>query len=147
MVIEMKINEELLDQLYDYAVESFNEQEIPVAAAILSSKDNSLVAIAANNRQGEHNVLGHAEINCILEAEKKINDWRLDGYYMIVSLEPCDMCSMVIRESRIDNVYYFLPNKKDKKMDILDNKIEIEGYEQVKEKFNKLLTGFFDNMR
>lgn len=143
----MKLNEDVLNKLYDYAVDSFNEQEIPVSAAIFDSKSNDLIAIAGNNRQGEHNVLGHAEINCILEAESKINDWRLDGYYMIVTLEPCDMCSMVIRETRLDKVFYFLPNKTSSEMQILSNKFLIEGYEQDKEKFNKLLTTFFDNMR
>ena len=143
----MKLNEDVLNKLYDYAVDSFNEQEVPVSAAIFDSKSNDLIAIARNNRQGEHNVLGHAEINCILEAESKINDWRLDGYYMIVTLEPCDMCSMVIREARLDKVFYFLPNKTSSEMQILSNKFLIEGYEQDKEKFNKLLTTFFDNMR
>ena len=143
----MNIDREVVDQLYDYAVESFNEQEIPVSAAIFDSKDNKLITIAGNNRQANHNVLGHAEINCILDAESKIGDWRLDGYYMIVTLEPCDMCSMVIKESRLDKVYYFLPNKTSTSMKILNNKFELEGYEQDKEKFNKLLTSFFDNMR
>ena len=143
----MNIDKEVIDQLYDYAVDSFNEQEIPVSAAIFDSKTNKLVAIAGNNRQGEHNVLGHAEINCIVEAEKKINDWRLDGFYMIVTLEPCDMCSIIINESRLDKVYYFLPKINPSKYDISINKEQINGYEEYTKKFNKLLTTFFDKMR
>ena len=143
----MNINKETLDQLYDTVVESFNNREIPVAAAIFESKTNKLISIAGNNRQESKNVLGHAEINSILEAESKIGDWRLDGYYMIVTLEPCDMCSMIIKESRLDKVYYFLPGITNSKYNILTNKELLTGYEDYKQKFNKLLTTFFDNMR
>ena len=143
----MNIDEQYLDQLYDYTVESFNQQEIPVAAAIFNSKSNELIAMAGNNRQENKNVLGHAEINCILEAESKIGDWRLDGFYMIVTLEPCDMCSMIIKECRLDNIYYFLPKKAPSEFNILSNKHELTGYEEFKQKNNKLLTTFFDNMR
>ena len=143
----MNIDKKVLDQLYDYAKDSFNRKEIPVAAAILNSETNELIAIAGNNRQGNHNVLGHAEINCILEAESKINDWRLDGFYMIVTLEPCDMCSMIIKESRLDKVYYFLPKKQLSTTEILINKEELSTAEEYKQKFNDLLSIFFDNMR
>jgi tRNA(adenine34) deaminase len=142
----MNINENILNLLHDKAKESFDNEEIPVAAAIFD-KNNNLICAAGNNRQKNCNVLGHAEINCILEAEKIINDWRLDGYYMIVTLEPCDMCSMVIKESRLDKIYYFLPKKVDKDEVININKELINGYDEYKEKFNKLLTTFFGNMR
>ena len=143
----MNIDKMILDQLYDTVVDSFNNREIPVAAAIFDSKDNKLISIAGNNRQESKNVLGHAEINAILEAESKIGDWRLDGYYMIVTLEPCDMCSMIIKEARLDKVLYFLPGITNSKYDILTNKELITGYDEYKQKFNKLLTTFFDNMR
>ena len=143
----MNIDNMILDQLYDTVVDSFNNREIPVAAAIFDSKDNKLISIAGNNRQESKNVLGHAEINAILEAESKIGDWRLDGYYMIATLEPCDMCSMIIKEARLDKVFYFLPGITNSKYDILTNKELITGYDEYKQKFNKLLTTFFDNMR
>ena len=67
---------------------------------------------------------------------------------MIVSLEPCDMCSMVIKESRLDKVYYFLPKKCDKSDYICDvDMFMIEDYPEYTEKFRYLLTSFFDNKR
>lgn len=143
----MNIDNKVLNLLYEKAKKSFENDEIPVSAAIFNSNSYELMCVLGNNRQSDHSVLGHAEINCILEAEKLIGDWRLDGFYMVVTLEPCDMCSMVIKESRLDKVYYFLPRKAASKYDILSNKFEISGYEQYKEKLNKLLTVFFDNMR
>ena len=142
----MEIDEKVLNELYVKAKESFERKEIPVAAAIFD-QNNNLISIAGNNRQGNCNVLGHAEINCILKTEKAIGDWRLDGYYMIVTLEPCDMCSMVIKESRLDKVLYFLPRKTPSKYNIDIYKQEIEGYSNLKENLNDLLTVFFENMR
>ena len=142
----MTISDEILNQLYEKAKESYDNGEIPVAAAIFNS-NNEVVCIAGNNRQKNCNVLGHAEINCILEAERIIGDWRLDGYYMIVTLEPCDMCSMVIKECRLDKVYYLLEKNVQSEIDINIKKEGLQEYEKYKEKFNKLLTTFFDNMR
>ena len=70
----MDIDVHVLNQLYEKALESFNEGEIPVAAAIFNSKTNELVSVMGNNRQSSYNVLGHAEINCILDVESKIKD-------------------------------------------------------------------------
>ena len=142
----MNINEEILEELYLKAKESFDDGEIPVSAAIFD-QENKLICISGNNRQKNCNVLGHAEINCILEAEKKINDWRLDGYYMVVVLEPCEMCSAVIRECRLDKVYYLLEGKTNNSNSLLKKKKKLENYEIYKEKFNDLLTVFFENMR
>ena len=143
----MNIDSTVLDLLYEKAKESFDNEEIPVAAAIFDSKTNQLICVLGNNRQSTSNVLGHAEINCILEAEKSINDWRLDGFYMVVSLEPCDMCSMVIKESRLDHVYYLLPGLTNSKYDILGNKSKLLIDDVYTKKFNDLLTIFFDNKR
>ena len=108
----MNIDKKILDLLLKTAEKAYKKGEIPVSAVILD-QEGKLVSSAFNCRQKQYNVLGHAEISCILKAEKKIRDWRLDGYYMIVTLEPCNMCSMIIKESRLDKVYYFLPKKSD----------------------------------
>lgn len=143
----MKINENLLNLLYETAESSFNNDEIPVSAVILNSEDE-IVCVCGNDRQICNSVLNHAEINAIIKAESILKDWRLDGYYMICTLEPCDMCSAVIKECRLDNVYYFLPRTgTDKYMVEICNKFEIEGYEEFKGKIKKLLTTFFDKKR
>lgn len=143
----MNIDEKVLDLLVKNAGKAFKKGEIPVSAVIVDQEGN-IVSFSYNNRQNKCNVLGHAEINCILKAEKRIRDWRLDGYSMIVSLEPCDMCSMVIKESRLDKVYYFLPKKSDKSDYICDvDMFMIEDYPEYTEKFKNLLTSFFDNKR
>jgi tRNA(Arg) A34 adenosine deaminase TadA len=143
----MEINDDIINKLKLGAEEAFKKNEIPVSCVIIDSEGN-IVSTGINDRQSRGNVLGHAEINAILEAEEKIKDWRLDGYSMIVSLEPCDMCNAIINECRLDKVYYFLPKKiKDINITNTINKEEIKGFQEDKEFFLKLLTTFFDNKR
>ena len=143
----MNIDKKILDLLLKNAEKAYKKGEIPISAVILD-QDGKLVSSAFNSRQKQYNVLGHAEISCILKAEKKIRDWRLDGYYMIVSLEPCNMCSMIIKESRLDKVYYFLPKKSDNESwEINIDKEQIDNYDEYSKKFKELLTDFFNNKR
>lgn len=143
----MNINNEVLQLMKDESLIAFKNDEIPVSCVIVD-RDGNFISKGINDRQSSRNVLGHAEINAIVEAEQKIGDWRLDGYSMIVSLEPCDMCNAVIKESRIDKVYYFLPKKtQDINTKNNINKVEIDGYNQEKAYFLELLTSFFNNKR
>lgn len=143
----MNIDIKVLDLLLKNAEKAYKKGEIPVSAVILD-QNGKLISDSFNNRQNKYNVLGHAEVNAIVKAEKKIKDWRLDGYYMIVTLEPCNMCSMIIKECRLDKVYYFLPKKSDNdSWEINIDKEQIDKYEEYTSKFKQLLTDFFNNKR
>ena len=123
---------------------ALNNNEIPVGAVIV--KNNKIIAVAKNNRQRTHNILGHAEINCILKASKKLKDWRLDDCTMYVTLEPCEMCNIIIKNSRIKNVYYLL--EKDKENLIINNNIvKAENCETLENEYNLILKNFFSKLR
>ena len=143
----MEINDNILKIIKDGAEEAFNNNEIPVSCVIVDQQGN-IISKGINDRQSTNNLLGHAEINAIVEAERKLGDWRLDGYNMIVSLEPCEMCSSVIRESRLDKVYYIVPKiTKDRIYDFGINKVKIDSQPELEAYLSKLLTTFFDNKR
>lgn len=143
----MNLNKKVLDLLLKNAEKAYKKGEIPVSAVILD-QSGKIISYSNNDRQRKCNVLGHAEINAILKAEKKIRDWRLDGYSMIVTLEPCNMCSVIIKESRLDKVYYFLPKKNDdNSWEININKEQINNYKEYTSKFKQLLIDFFNNKR
>ena len=78
--------------------------EVPVGAVIVY--DNKIIARGHNTREIKQSVLGHAEINAIQKASKKIGSWRLEDCDMYITLEPCPMCSGAIIQSRIKNLYY-----------------------------------------
>ena len=134
-----KYYEELL-KLMDKASK---KDEVPVAALIV--KDGKIIGKAHNERRKKNDVLGHAEILSIKKAEKKLGDWRLDGCDMYVSLEPCSMCTEIIRQTRIRNVYY-VTKKLDFKKEYYKTNIcscdHVLDTQEIKV-FNNKLTEFF----
>lgn len=145
----MKINNNILNILYKDAKKAFAKKEIPVSAVIIDN-DGKIISHSYNTRQKKYNVLGHAEINAIIKAEKKIKDWRINGYKMVVTLHPCDLCKKVIEESRLDEVYYLLEKNEENEYDKRYIKISdknILNYSENILKFKNLLTIFFDNLR
>lgn len=141
----MVFSDEIMSILCSLAQEAFDKGEVPVSAVIFDN-DQNVVAASGNLRQSSMNVLGHAEVLSILEAERKVGDWRLNGYCMLVNLEPCTMCSTIIRESRLDKVY-FLVEKSDSEHWVDINSEYVDGYDDDKDFFRSLLASFFDNMR
>ena len=142
----MKIEKKVLNILKKGVLRAYKRNEVPVCAVILNNK-GKVISIGINNRQKNYDVLGHAEVIAIRKAERKLKDWRLDGFSMIVTLEPCNMCSSIINECRLDKVYYFLSKNELNEQDSLQNILCLNGYEEEKKYFKNLLTGFFNNKR
>lgn len=131
---------------YKEALKAYKKGEIPVGAVIV--KNNKIVSKAHNNRQNKFNLLGHAEIRSIIKAEKKLKDWRLDECEMYVTLNPCQMCEMLITESRIKKVIYLLKNEKNnKKLKKEDVFIQTNVCKLLKMQYEKMLKTFFKELR
>lgn len=130
---------------YEEALKAYKKNEIPVGAIIV--KNEKVIAKSHNNRQKKHNVFGHAEISCILKAEKKLKDWRLDECDLYVTLEPCDMCKLIIEKARIKNVYYLTEQnyKKDEYEKI--NVLQTNDCNSLKNNYENLLKNFFNKLR
>ena len=133
---------EYMQIAYNEAIKAYKKNEIPVGAVIV--KNNKVIAKSHNNRQYKNNILGHAEINAILKAERKIKDWRLDGCIMYVTLSPCQMCQMIINESRIDKVYYLLNQKNQNN---IENIIQTNICKEIKKDYQKMVNNFFKKLR
>ncbi len=79
--------------------------DVPVGAIILDD-NHEIISMAHNNREIAHDPTGHAEIIAIREAAAKLEDWRLEGCTLIVTLEPCVMCAGAIVAARIPKVVF-----------------------------------------
>ena len=79
--------------------------EVPVGACILDP-DGKIFTSAGNSKEGPSNPIGHAEIIAIKRAAKKLGDWRLNDYTLVVTLEPCIMCMGAIWQSRLSHVVF-----------------------------------------
>lgn len=148
------MKKEYMDIAFEEAKIAFNEDEVPIGVVIV--KNNEIISVAHNNKNSDNLVTSHAEIIAIEEAERKLNNWRLDGCDIYITLEPCPMCASAIKQSRIDNVYcalsnsdsnnYEIVNKIFKNSDILNKCVNYHTNLSV-EKSKKLLSLFFENKR
>ena len=133
-------NKVYFDILINLAKKAYIKDEVPIAALIV--KDNKIIARSINKRNKSSNLLGHAEISCIIKACKKIKDWRLNDCTMYVTLEPCHMCKEIIKESRIKKVYYLSDTNK-----LINYKTKFIKEIKYKNNYSDLLTIFFKNKR
>lgn len=78
--------------------------DIPVGALIV--KNDVIISIKHNEKELNNDVTAHAEILALKEACEKLNNWRLEGCELYVTLEPCPMCASAIICSRLKAVYF-----------------------------------------
>jgi tRNA(adenine34) deaminase len=78
--------------------------EVPIGAVIV--KDGVVIAEAHNAPRTDHDPTAHAEILAIRQAAKILQDERLTGCELWVTLEPCAMCAGAIAHARIARLYY-----------------------------------------
>lgn len=101
----MNISDNILKKLYKLAKKSLKKDNFPVAAVIFDNT-NKIIGYGYNNRKNSKKTIDHAEINAINMANKKLKSNILQNTCMVVTLEPCDMCKNVIKEARINSVFY-----------------------------------------
>lgn len=95
----------IMDEALIEADKAYREDEVPIGAVIVDA-NGSILARAHNKKEKSFNPCGHAELLAIMEAAKKINNWRLVDCSLYVTLEPCPMCMGAIVQSRISNLYF-----------------------------------------
>lgn len=100
----METNEYYMNLAYLEAVEASKMNEVPVGAVIVSPT-GEVLSKAHNLKETLKDVTAHAEILAIKEASEKLNNWRLNGCKIYVTLEPCLMCTSAIFQARISEVY------------------------------------------
>ena len=135
--------DEFIDIILDEAGKAFNEDEIPIGAVVINNE--KIISRGHNSREKNNNILGHAEINAIITASKKLGRWNLSDCDLYVTLKPCSMCLEVIKQARIKHVYYLL-DKLDYKKEY--NKTVVTKLEDRREQmYSNMLANFFKNKR
>lgn len=79
--------------------------EVPIGAIIVNAA-GEIVGWGHNSVERDITQRSHAECLAIEHASKKLGDWRLNGHWLYVTLEPCSMCMGLIKLSRLDGVVY-----------------------------------------
>jgi len=79
-------------------------EEVPVGAVIV--RGQQVIAAAHNQRETLADPTAHAEMIAITQAASAMEDWRLSGCTLFVTLEPCAMCAGAILQARIPKVVF-----------------------------------------
>ncbi len=93
-----------MEKALELAREAAAEGEVPVGCVIV--RKGEIVATGRNRRETDKNALGHAELQAIDAACRKLGGWRLWECTLYVTLEPCPMCAGAIVNARIPRVVY-----------------------------------------
>jgi tRNA(adenine34) deaminase len=83
---------------------AFQKNEVPVGAVVV--KDDQIIGAGFNQVIANNSVASHAEINAINDASQNMQNYRLKGCSIFITLEPCHMCAKAIVDARIKNVYF-----------------------------------------
>ena len=146
------MEEKYMREALRYAALAAKDEETPIGAVIV--RGGEIVSFGRNRREKHKNALGHAEIEAINKACKKLGGWRLPGCEMYVTLEPCPMCAGAIVASRIEKVYIGAKDEKsgafgscfDLNSFPLNHKPEIH-FGLLEEESKALLKSFFRELR
>ena len=127
--------------------------EVPIGCVIVY--EDKIIGRGYNRRNTDKTPLAHSEITAIKKAGKFMQDWRLEGCKLYVTLEPCQMCAGAIVQARIPEVIMAAENPKagcaGSVMDILNNP-DFNHQVSVKkgvlqEECSKMLKEFFLELR
>jgi tRNA(adenine34) deaminase len=149
----MNIDEKWMKIAITEASVAKNEGEIPVGAVLIHN--NKLIAKAHNQPILNHDPTAHAEVIAIRKAGKKLNNYRLAGSTLYVTLEPCVMCLGAIMHARIDRIVFGASDPKTgvcgSKADLTSeafftHKVKVHGG-VLKEENKEILQSFFKSKR
>ena len=127
-----------MEQAYKEALKAYKKDEIPIGVVIVVN--DKIIAKGHNLRDNTNIVTKHGEIIAIEKANKIMNNWRLPDAILYTTLEPCNMCSEVIKESKIGKVIYAARRSKSKSKykQINDKEIIKKCSNLIKNKFKEI---------
>ena len=140
------MEEKYINELINLSKKSLKKSEVPIAALIID-ENGKIISKAYNTRNIKPQTINHAEILAITKANKKLKSWRLNNCTLYVNIEPCDMCKSVIKESRIQNVYYLLPRLPEKNQYNKTIFNKLKDMSEKEDKYQEIINKFWKNKR
>lgn len=142
-----------MDMAIEEARRAFEEDEVPVGCVIV--KNNQILALTHNRKEQMNSATKHAEILAIEEASSKLNNWRLDGCDVYITLEPCPMCASALKQARVSHIFCGLSNSDFRNYEIVLKILESDKNnasvpiinDLAVEKVDKIMKDFFRNRR
>jgi tRNA(adenine34) deaminase len=92
----------------DQARAALDHDDVPVGAVVLV--DGAVVAARHNERERTGDPTAHAEVLALRDAAAALGTWRLDEATLVVTLEPCPMCSGAAWAARVRRFVFGAPD-------------------------------------
>ena len=99
---------------------AYDDGEVPIGCVIV--KDGKIIGRGRNSMETLRDPTAHAEILAMGAACGALENWRMDGCTMYVTLEPCPMCAGAVLNARISRVVY---GARDKRLGALGSTYDI----------------------
>ncbi len=103
-IIDRSRDEHFIREALTLAAQGAALGEVPVGAVLV--KDGEVIGRGFNCPISQHDPSAHAEMVAIRAAALAVENYRLPGSTLYVTLEPCSMCAGLIVHSRIARVVY-----------------------------------------
>jgi len=94
-----------MQMAFGEAQKAAQRQEVPIGA-VLVDQDQQVLGRAGNSPIGLVDPTAHAEILVLKQAGRAVDNYRLSGTTMYVSLEPCPMCMGAMVHARVARLVF-----------------------------------------
>lgn len=146
-------DEKYMKEAIRQAKKAYAIGEVPIGCVIVYG--DKIIGRGYNRRTADKNTLAHAELIAIKKASKKLGDWRLEGCTMYVTLEPCQMCSGAIVQSRMTRVVVGCMNPKAGCAGSILNLLQMEEFNHqaelttgvLSDECSQMMKSFFKELR
>lgn len=144
----------------DYMAEALNlarqageAGEVPVGALLVHN--DTVLARACNQPIAVNDPTAHAEMLVLREAARKLENYRLPGTTLYVTLEPCPMCAGAMVHARVSRLVFGAVDPRSgaagsicdiARSDALNHRLEVTGGVRAAESA-ALLQEFFKDRR
>jgi tRNA(adenine34) deaminase len=93
---------DLMGRALEEARSALSHDDVPIGAVVVRLSDGVVVAAAHNEREHRGDPTAHAEVLALQAAAVAAGGWRLGGYALVSTIEPCPMCAGAAWAARVD---------------------------------------------
>jgi tRNA(adenine34) deaminase len=97
-----ELDERLMRAALEEAERAAGHGDVPVGAFV--ARGEEILGRAGNARERDQDPTAHAEILALRQASAALRSWHLEACTLVVTLEPCAMCSGALVLARIDRL-------------------------------------------
>jgi len=98
------LDQRFMRRAVELAREAEAAGEVPVGALVV--RDGEILAEGFNRPISTHDPTAHAEMVALRAAAARIDNYRLPGTTLYVTLEPCAMCAGAMVHARVQRLVY-----------------------------------------